>query len=179
MFFSSLSGVLVVRPEVELILTSSTSTTFQSACINELIDPITYRTENNPTSVTVTGLPTGVTSTYSGGVLTISGSSSVVATYPYVVTTVGGCGVASLNGTITIDPNVTIALVSSTASQTVCINDAILPITYQVGNGATGASLVAGSVPEGIQGIIMLQQKPLPSMGSLQNRELSLISLEL
>jgi gliding motility-associated-like protein len=150
--FSSLSGVLDVRREVELILTSSPSTTFQSACINELIDPITYRTDNNPTSVTVTGLPTGITSNYSDGVLTISGSDSVVTTYPYVVTTVGGCGVASLNGTITINPNVTIALVSSTASQTVCINEAILPITYQVGNGVTAASLVDGSFPEGIQG---------------------------
>jgi gliding motility-associated-like protein len=152
--FSSLSGVLVVSPDVRLIPTSPTSTTFQSACINELIDPITYRTENNPTSVSVTGLPPGITGVYAGGILTISGSSSVVATYPYVVTTVGGCGVDSLNGTITINPDVTITLVSptQTASQTVCINNPILPITYLLGNGATGASLVAGTVPEGIQG---------------------------
>jgi valyl-tRNA synthetase len=151
---SSLSGVLVVAPDVQLILTSAPITTFQSACINELIDPITYRTQNNPTNVTVTGLPTGITGTYLGGVLTISGSSSAVGSYPYVVTTVGGCGVDSLNGTITINPNVTIALLtpSTTTSQIVCINDPILPITYEVDNGATGASLVAGTVPVGIQG---------------------------
>jgi gliding motility-associated-like protein len=152
--FSSLSGVLVVRPNVDLILTSTPSTTFQSACINEPIDAITYRTENNPTNVIVTGLPTGITGVFQGGVLTISGSSSAVGSYPYVVTTVGGCGVDSLNGTITIDPNVTIALLTpiATTSQTVCINEPILPITYAVGNGATGASLVAGTVPTGIQG---------------------------
>jgi gliding motility-associated-like protein len=152
--FSSLSGVLVVRPNVDLILTSTPSTTFQSACINQPIDAITYRTENNPTNVIVTGLPTGITGVFQGGVLTISGSSSAVGSYPYVVTTVGGCGVDSLNGTITIDPNVTIALLTpiATTSQTVCINEPILPITYAVGNGATGASLVAGTVPTGIQG---------------------------
>ncbi|MFN9113204.1 MAG: hypothetical protein ACK5XN_24310, partial [Bacteroidota bacterium] len=151
---SSLSGVLVVRENVRLILTSNASTTFQSACINEQIDSITYRTENSPTNVTVTGLPPGITGVYQGNVLTISGSSAAVGTYPYVVTTVGGCGVDSLNGSITIDPNVTIALLTpaATASQTVCINDPILPITYQVGNGATGASLTAGSVPVGISG---------------------------
>ena len=151
---SSLSGVLVVVPNVELILTSTLSTTLQSACINELIDPIIYRTENNPTNVVVTGIPAGITGVFLGGVFTISGSSSAVGSYPYVVTTVGGCGVDSLNGTITIDPNVTISLLTplSTTLQTVCINDPILPITYALGNGATGASLVAGTVPTGVQG---------------------------
>jgi len=151
---SSLSGVLVVQPNVRLVLTSALGTTLQSKCINEPIDAITYITQNNPTGVSVTGLPPGVTWIYQSGLLTISGSSSLVGTYPYVVTTVGGCGVDSQNGSITINPNVTIALLTptSTTLQTVCINDPILPITYEVGNGATGASLVAGTVPIGIQG---------------------------
>jgi gliding motility-associated-like protein len=151
---SSLSGVLVIRPEVLLTLTSTPSTTFQSVCLNTAITPITYRTENNPTNVTVTGLPTGITGVYLAGVLTITGSASIVGSYPYVITTAGGCGVDSQNGTITINPNVTITLLTpvATTSQTVCINDPILPITYEVGNGATGAFLVAGTVPTGIQG---------------------------
>jgi gliding motility-associated-like protein len=151
---SSLSGVLVVRPEVVLTLTSTPSTTFQSVCLNTPITPITYRTENNPTNVTVTGLPVGITGLYQAGVMTITGSASLVGSYPYVITTVGGCGVDSQNGTITINPNVTITLLTpvATTSQRVCINDPILPITYEVGNGATGAFLVAGTVPEGIQG---------------------------
>jgi gliding motility-associated-like protein len=76
----------------------------------------------------------------------------LVGTYNYTVTTFGGCSSASLTGTLEIKPNVTIALTSapSTAIQTLCVNDPITPIQYTVGNGATGAAILSGSVPYGI-----------------------------
>uniref|UniRef100_UPI002869F71F choice-of-anchor L domain-containing protein n=1 Tax=Flavobacterium sp. TaxID=239 RepID=UPI002869F71F len=151
---ASLSGSLVVKPEVELILTSAPITTFQSACMNTPITPIKYSVNNGATSATVTGLPTGISGVYNAGVFTISGSTATVGSFPYVVTTVGGCGTDTKNGTITINPNVTIALTSpiATVSQSICINEPIVPISYVVGNGATGASLISGTVPNGIQG---------------------------
>ncbi|NHM08382.1 hypothetical protein G4D82_14250, partial [Flavobacterium sp. CYK-4] len=151
---ASLSGVLVVKPEVELILASAPATTLQSVCTNVGITPIRYNVSNGATGATVIGLPAGITGVYAGGVFTISGSSSIIGTYPFVVTTVGGCGSDTQNGSITINPDVTIALVSpaATTSQVLCINEAIDPIVYSVGSGAIGASLIAGEVPEGIQG---------------------------
>jgi gliding motility-associated-like protein len=151
---ASLSGVITVKPEVNLTLTSAPITSFQSACKSSPITPIKYSVINGATSANVTGLPTGITGVYNAGVFIISGSSSLVGTFPYVVTTVGGCGQVSLNGTITINPNVTIALTSATTTtlQILCIGNPIVPITYEVGNGATGASLISGTVPDGIQG---------------------------
>jgi len=151
---ASLSGVIIVKPEVTLTLTSAPISTIQSVCMNVLITPIKYSVTNGATGASVSGLPTGITGVYSGGVFTISGSTSQLGPFSYVVTTVGGCGSATQNGSITINPNVTIALTSAPATtlQTLCIDNPITPITYVVNNGATGASLIAGTVPDGIQG---------------------------
>ncbi|MBS7788324.1 T9SS type B sorting domain-containing protein, partial [Flavobacterium sp. CYK-55] len=151
---ATLSGVIRVNPNVVLTLGSAPQTSYQPACLNEQIDPIKYTTTNGATSVTVTGLPTGITGSFASGAFTITGAATQSGTFPYVVTTVGGCGVASLSGIITINPNVTIALDSGLSSdnQRLCVDTAITPITYLLGNGATGATLVSGSVPVGITG---------------------------
>jgi gliding motility-associated-like protein len=151
---ASLSGVISVKPEVDLVLTSAPITTLQTTCLNTPITPIRYSVLNGGTGATVTGLPTGITGVYAAGVFTISGATNQTGTFPYVVTTVGGCGAVSLNGSITINPDVTIVLTSpvNTVSQVLCINEPIVPITYELGSGATGAVLIAGTVPNGIQG---------------------------
>lgn len=154
----TLTGVIVVSPNVTLVLTSAPGTTNQvGLCMNAQIDPITYVAANGVTSVTVTGLPPGVTPNFvaSTGLLTISGASTAVGTFNYSVTTVGGCSSASLNGSIKINPNATIALSSAigTDAQQVCVTqEAITDITYLVANGATGASIISGVLPSGVIG---------------------------
>ena len=145
-------GSIKVNPTATIALTSATATANQSICNGAALTPIFYTIGNGALGATLTGMPAGITSSLSSGVLTISGSSLLVGTYNYTVTTFGGCSSASLTGTLEIKPNVTIALTSapSTAIQTLCVNDPITPIQYTVGNGATGAAILSGSVPYGI-----------------------------
>jgi gliding motility-associated-like protein len=150
---ASLSGSIIVSPNVTIALTSAAATANQTVCINTAITNIVYTTTNGATNVTVTGLPAGVSGTFAAGVFTISGTPTAAGPFNYTVTTVGGCSTATLNGTITVNPNATISLTSAatTANQTVCINTAITQITYTVANGATGAT--ATGLPAGITGV--------------------------
>ena len=56
-----------------IVLTSAPSTTSQTVCANIAINNIIYTLANGATSATATGLPTGVTGSFAGGVFTISG----------------------------------------------------------------------------------------------------------
>ncbi len=149
---ASANGTITVNPNTTISLTSSGGTTSQTVCINTAITNITYTVGNGGTGAGVTGLPAGVSGNYSGGTFTISGTPTVSGTFNYTVTTTGGCSFATATGTITVNPNATISLLSSagTTNQTVCINTAITNISYTVGNGGTGAG--ATGLPPGVTG---------------------------
>ncbi|MBU8882730.1 T9SS type A sorting domain-containing protein [Kaistella sp. DKR-2] len=121
----------------------------QTVCINTPITSITYTT-TGATGASFAGLPTGVTGSWSGNVVTISGTPST-AGGTYTITLMGGCGSVTKTGTITVTPVKTIALISvaGTDSQTVCINTPITSITYTT-TGATGASFAG--LPTGVTG---------------------------
>ena len=81
---SSTIGTITVKPTSTVSLTSAASTDSQSVCVNSAITSITYdilgatgATVSSPTALIVDGLPPGVTSGFSGGVLTISGVPSL------------------------------------------------------------------------------------------------------
>ncbi|MCF6130284.1 fibronectin type III domain-containing protein [Flavobacterium sp. AS60] len=121
----SASGTVSLLPTVTLNLTSANNT--QSVCINTAINAITY-TSVNTTDVTVTGLPTGVTGSFDSGtgVFTISGTPTQSGTFPYSVSTVGGCNTVTLNGTIVVNPTVT----ATFTPITICRGDVVtLPST--------------------------------------------------
>ena len=149
---TTLSGTLTVNPAATINLTSAAASTTQTVCINSAITNITYATATGATGATVTGLPTGVTGVYNAGILTISGTPSVSGPFTYTVTTSGGCGTASLSGTITVNDNVTMVLTSAagTDAQTACINSPINNIIYTTSNGATSATVTG--LPTGIAG---------------------------
>ncbi len=156
--FATATGTITVNANVTIALSSAATTEAQNLCINTAITNITYATSNGATGATVTGLPAGVTGSFAGNVFTISGTATVAGTFPYTVTTTGGCSVATATGTITVNPDATIVLSSAaaTAAQTVCINTAIANITYTVANGGTGATVtgltagVTGSFAGGV-----------------------------
>src|SRR5690606_31571922 len=98
------------------------------------------------TGATFTGLPPGVTGSWAGDLVTITGIPSVAGTYNYTVTTTGGCPPATATGTITVDPLNTIA---AGTSQTVCLNSTITNITLAT-TSATGATFTG--LPPGVTG---------------------------
>jgi hypothetical protein len=144
------TGSVTVTPNSTIALTSAAGTNAQTKCINTAITGITYAT-TTATGATFSGLPTGVSGTWSGNVATISGTPTVSGTFNYTVTPTGGCGTATATGSIVVTPNNTIILSSGagTNTQTRCVNSAITNITYAT-TGATGATF--SGLPAGVSG---------------------------
>jgi gliding motility-associated-like protein len=149
------SGTITVTADATLTLTSAPGTNNQTLCINTAITNITYTVAGSATGASVTGLPAGVTGNFAGGIVTISGTPTVSGTFNYTVNTTGPCGTPTATGTITVNDNSTLTLSSGPGSnvQTVCINTAINNITYAIGGGGNGASITAGSLPAGVNGV--------------------------
>ncbi len=175
----STSGTITVTPDNTITLSSATGTNAQTKCINTPITNITYNT-TGATGATFLGLPSGVTGGWAANVVTISGTPTVSAgsPYNYTVTLTGGCGNVSTSGTITVNPNNTIALSSAvgTDSQTVCANTAITSITYAT-TGATGATF--SGLPSGVTGgwsgnVVTIIGTPTTEVGSPFNYTITL-----
>ena len=150
---STATGTITVIPNATITLTSAAGTNAQSLCVNTVLTNITYAIGGSGTGAGVTGLPAGVTGVYSAGVFTISGSPSVSGTFNYTVTTTGTCVQTTATGTITVNPNASIALTSAagTNAQSVCTNAAITNITYSISGGGTGAGVTG--LPAGVTGV--------------------------
>jgi hypothetical protein len=126
------NAIVAVNPDATIALTSAAGTDDQAPCINSAITNITYAIGGGGAGATVTGLPAGVTGSFSAGVFTISGTPTASGTFNYTVTTTGTCAQTNATGTITVNPDATIALTSAagTDNQAPCINTAITNITY-------------------------------------------------
>jgi hypothetical protein len=91
----------VCHPTI-ITLTSAPGTDNQTVCVNTAITPITYST-TGATGATFSGLPTGVTGTFSGSNITISGTPTVAGTFNYTVSLTGGCGNVTATGTLVVN----------------------------------------------------------------------------
>ena len=92
-YFANNTGKVTIGNSVSLTcwlnLSSAVNTDNQAYCVGQAITPITYAT-TTATGATVTGLPTGVTGSWSSNVFTISGTPTVSGFYTYKVTLTGG-----------------------------------------------------------------------------------------
>ncbi len=145
------AGIITVGTQTAT-LTSGVGTDAQSVCVNTAITTITYNIGGTATSASTTGLPAGVSESFSAGVLTISGTPTVTGVFNYTITTTGTCTFAVANGSITSNTVHTISLSSAvgTNAQSLCVNTAITNITYNTGGGATGAGVTG--LPAGVTG---------------------------
>ncbi len=144
------TGTIAVTANNTVTRTSAAATTAQTVCINTPITNITYAT-TGATGATVTNLPTGVTGSWAGNVVTISGTPTASGTFNYSISLTGGCGNVNATGTIVVTPDNTITLTSAvgTDGQTVCILNWITDISYNT-TGATGATF--SGLPTGVAG---------------------------
>ncbi|MCW1147597.1 hypothetical protein OJ995_05135, partial [Flavobacterium sp. TH16-21] len=144
-----------------LTLTSPGTTNNQIICQNSPIANIQYTAGGDATNVTVTGLPTGLTTSYASGVFTISGTPTQSGTFTYTVSTVGCTPNLTAQGTIVVNPTV-VPVTGFTYPTPVCSNGSNITPTPVVGfttggtysstpglsiNGSTGEINVAGSTP--------------------------------
>ncbi|MFZ1783605.1 MAG: PKD-like domain-containing protein [Ferruginibacter sp.] len=123
------TGTITVTPPTNTITrTSAVGTDIQWVCLNTPIIDITYAT-TGATGATITGLPPGVTGSWSANVVTITGTPTSTAGSPYIftVTLSGGCGALTATGKITVNPTPD---VNQPANQTVCNNAATTTVTF-------------------------------------------------
>ncbi|WP_417875684.1 HYR domain-containing protein [Winogradskyella sediminis] len=141
---------ITISPDATINLTSANNN--QTICNEDTISNITYQITDAQNAY-VTGLPSGLNTNYTAGVLTISGSSSQAGAFNYTVST-DGCGTDTATGIITIHPDATIDLISSDSYEGLCNSGAAMtPIEFQLGPGATGATLSSSpALPSGISG---------------------------
>jgi uncharacterized repeat protein (TIGR01451 family) len=139
----SATGTITVNPENTVSAASSSPT----LCINTAMTAITHTTTSaTGRSTSSTGLPSGVSSSWSGGVLTISGTPTVSGTFNYNILLTGGCGTVYATGTIIVTPNNTAG--TAPANPNICVNTALTPLTRTT-TGATGIGAATG-LPSGV-----------------------------
>jgi len=142
-------NIIVSNTNNTISLTSASGTNAQSSCINSAISSISYAT-TGASNASFSGLPTGVSGTWSNNVITISGTPSASGIFSYTVLLVGGCGSVSATGTITVIQNtVTLTSLVNTDAQSLCENTSLTNITYST-QGATGATFTG--LPSGVSG---------------------------
>ena len=151
---ATITSTITVNPNQTIALTSSSVTANQSLCINTALTPITYTIGGGGSGATATGFPPGISGNYisASKTFSITGTPTATGTSVYTVTTSGSCSVTSITGTITVNPDATIALssASGTRNQSLCINTAITPVTYTIGGGGNGATAIG--LPPGVSG---------------------------
>lgn len=99
----TLTGTINVTPDAAIALTSAVGSNNQEFCINNAVSSITYTITGGGTSGIVSGLPSGITGTFSSGVLTISGTSTAAGTFNFTVNTTGTCIQKTATGTLIIN----------------------------------------------------------------------------
>ncbi len=143
-------GTITVTPAHALTLTSGTGSDDQAVCINTAMNPISYTLSGGANNANITGLPAGVTFSVTGNTLTIQGTPAGAGGTFNITTSGNSCTPAVVAGKITVNPDHTITLTSatSTTDQTVCTDRSMTAITYNLGGGATGATV--SNLPPGV-----------------------------
>ena len=128
---------------------AGTASSSPTLCINTVLTNITHSTSaatgiSNSGVTGANGLPAGVSASWSGDVITISGTPTAAGTFNYTIPLTGGCGSVNATGTITVTGDNTAGTASSTPTQ--CVNTALTNITIAT-TGATGISCLLYTSP--------------------------------
>jgi gliding motility-associated-like protein len=143
-------------------------------CIgSSFVTPIKYAISPSIEVLKLTGkLPAGVDFTSSTGIIT--GTPTESGSFPFTITSTSNCS-NSLSGIIVVNPLQSIAKLSGTVNQIVCINTEIDPIIYSIAKGTTGV-LINPVLPLGIvvnvdevNGLVTISGTPTVATSLAQN----------
>jgi hypothetical protein len=138
-----------------LILVTGAGTDAQILCENTPMVQIVYQLLDGATGATVTGLPAGVSYSVQSEIVTILGTPTedgvtTQTIYTYTITTTGGPCSGTATGTITVNPDDDLSLISAAGTdvQVLCEFEPINDIIYQFSGGATSANIYG--LPAGV-----------------------------
>lgn len=154
------TSTVTLVPVTGISLTSAAGTDNQVLCTGNTFTNIVYQITGNANGATVTGLPAGITGSYTTNSgtkrFTISGTPTVTGTFNYTVTTTGGDPTnVSVNGIITITPQ--LKLTSQLSYPAICSGSTFTytPEFYEnilLGKTATATNESGGAATNAIDG---------------------------
>lgn len=126
-------GTIIVNPDASI---NNPANKDQTVCIKNPISTIVYTIGGGATGAAVAGLPTGVTGSFSGNNLTISGTPTISGSFPFTVTTSGSCSQITAQGIISSDPS---AVVNAGQDLTIC-STAVASLNAVLGGSASSGT---------------------------------------
>ncbi len=126
--------------------TATSQSSTDPICTNALMTNVTHATTGATGIGTPLGLPPGITASWFGNTIVISGTPTAQGTYNYSIPLTGGCGSISAAGVLNVTPVNSVSTPSSTP--TLCVNSALTSITHTT-SGATNIGTAIG-LPQGI-----------------------------
>ncbi len=127
--------------------TAGAASSNPTVCINTALTDITIATTGATGIGSASGLPSGVTASWSSNTITISGTPNASGTFSYTIPLTGGCGTVDATGTITVND---LPTVDAGTDQTVCSGDNVTlsgsgASTYTWDNGVTNNTAFTAS----------------------------------
>ncbi len=135
-------GTIIVTPKN----TVSNASSSPVLCVNTILSDITHTTTGATGIGTPTGLPEGVTASWSSNTLKISGTPKVAGIFNYLIPLTGGCDTLYARGIISITLDNTVS--SASSEPILCINTSLTNIIHTT-SGATGIGISSG-LPKGV-----------------------------
>ena len=128
--------------------TASAGSASPTLAVNTLLTNITHSTTLATGIGTATGLPSGVTASWSANVITISGTPTAVGSFTYEIPLTGGCGSVKAMGSITVSATPACTAGAASSSPTLTVSTVMTNITHTT-TGATGIGSPSG-LPTGV-----------------------------
>lgn len=128
-----------------------TGATQQTVYTGDAIEPVTLRWGQAATDVDIAGLPATITATRDTSAKTVTIAGTLTADATITISTRGGENTATATIALTVSTERAATLICTTANavQTVDRGDAIRPITFQRGGGATDIDIT--TLPAGLK----------------------------
>jgi hypothetical protein len=124
---------ITVKPNAGLTLFSEPVTTSQIICLGDPITHIIFEVQNAD-GAKVDILPAGLVESYDAvtGRFTVSGTPETADNYSFTISTVDGCGISNADIQLHVNSGPQLSLSSGSLDQSLCLNEAIEPIVFQV-----------------------------------------------
>ncbi|WP_373520290.1 glycine-rich domain-containing protein [Aquiflexum sp.] len=108
--YANSNGCFAAVPRVSTPITVQINTFTPSnplaprVCVNQVLNPVSINTTLATGIGSPVGLPPGVTASFTGNTISISGTPTASGTYNYSIPLTGGCGSVNAVGTIVVSP---------------------------------------------------------------------------
>ncbi|SCY68050.1 Por secretion system C-terminal sorting domain-containing protein [Flavobacterium caeni] len=158
----TMTGTLTVRLNAAMVWVSSSGARNQTLCQGAALNPIRFIIANGATGAVTNGLPSGLSGTFSGGIFTVDGMPQEYGTYPYTVTTTGGCSSATLSGTLVVNASSSVEITCNPEGPNHTLAFEWQPVSgatayvysYQIDGGTPVQGSVVANTHFAVQGVL-------------------------